>query len=199
MNVIQGWSSFLIDNPTKEEIANAATKIQEASDELLELSKLVREFDTVSDPHASDLIKTMDVARHIDEVTSEAQLSYPNASISVATPPVAEAKVHEAFELAVNELVDNAVTHSGERPSVHLSVTIDDESDTVVVRVADDGPGIPDLERRSITAGQESPLEHTNGLGLWFVRWMTTNSGGSMRIKDNEPTGAIVELQFLKQ
>ncbi|EMA68840.1 PAS-PAC-PAC sensing histidine kinase [Halorubrum aidingense JCM 13560] len=199
MNVIQGWSDRLIDGPTQEETADIAAKIQEASDELLNLSRLVREFDTVSDPAASELIKTMDVARHIEEIASEAKLSYPTASISVETPPIAEAEVHEAFELAVNELVDNAVKHSGERPSIHLSVTIDDEADAVVVRVADDGPGIPDLERRSITAGRESPLEHTNGLGLWFVRWMATNSGGSMQIKDNEPTGAVVELRFLRQ
>ena len=199
MNIIKGWSDFLIDDPTKEETVNVATRIQEASDELLELSKLVREFDTVSDPGASDLVATMDVTRHVEEIASEAKLNYPTASISVETPPVAEAKVHEAFDLAVNELVDNAVTHSGGRASVHLTVTIDEESDTVVVRVADDGPGIPELERRSVTAGWESPLEHTNGLGLWFVRWMATNSGGSIHIKDNEPTGAVVELRFLRQ
>jgi PAS domain S-box-containing protein len=197
MNVIQGWSELLINDPTKEGTADAAAKIQEASDELLELSKRVREFDTVSNPGQSDLVVTMDVARHVEEVASEAKTSYPTASISVETPSVAEAKVHEAFELAVNELVDNAVKHSGGRPSVHLSVTIEDESNAVVVRVADDGPGIPDLERQSVTAGRESPLQHTNGLGLWFVRWMATNSGGSMRIKDNEPEGSVVELQFL--
>nr|WP_268105391.1 sensor histidine kinase [Natronomonas gomsonensis] len=199
MNVIQGWSELLIDDPTSEETADAAAKIQESSDELLKLSKLVRDFETVSDPGASDLVETVDVARHVEEIVSESKLSYPSASLSVETPSVAEAKVHPAFELAVNELIDNAVKHSGEQPSVHLSVTIDDESDAVVFRVADDGPGIPDLERRSVTAGQESPLQHSNGLGLWFVRWMATNSGGSMRIEDNEPTGAVVELRFLRQ
>jgi sensor histidine kinase regulating citrate/malate metabolism len=91
------------------------------------------------------------------------------------------------------------VKHGGERPSVHLSVTVEEESDTVVVSVADDGPGIPSLEQRSVTAGEESPLQHTNGLGLWFVRWMVTNSGGSMRIEDNDPAGAVVELRLIGQ
>lgn len=199
MNVIQGWSELLTNNPTKEKTADAAGKIQDASDELLALSELVREFDTVSDPSTSDLVATRDVAKHVEEVASEVKLSYPTASISVETPSVAEAKVHEAFELALNEVVDNAVKHSGEEPSVHLSVTTDDESDVVIVRIADDGPGIPELERRSITAGQESSLEHTNGLGLWFVRWMATNSGGSIQIKDNEPTGSVVELRFMRE
>ncbi|MBX0296703.1 PAS domain-containing sensor histidine kinase [Haloarcula nitratireducens] len=199
MIVIQGWTDPLTDDPTKEEASDAAAKIREASDDLLELSKLAREFDTVSDPGASDFVTTMDVAKHVDEVASEAELSYPTASISVATPPVAEATVYEAFELAVNELVDNAVKHGGSRPAVALTVTIDDESDAVVVRVADDGPGIPALEQRSVAAGRESPLQHTNGLGLWFVRWMATNSGGSMRIEDNEPTGTVIELRFLRR
>jgi PAS domain S-box-containing protein len=199
MNVIQVWTDFLIDDPTEEETADAAAKIREASDELIDLAENIRKFDSVLDPSASDLITTMDVAKHVEEVASEAEVSYPAASISVETPPVAEAKVHKAFELAVNELVDNAVKHSESRPSVRLSVTIDEESDAVVVRVADDGPGIPAVDQRSVSVGQESSLQHTNGLGLWFVRWMATNSGGSMRIKDNEPTGAVVELRFLDQ
>jgi K+-sensing histidine kinase KdpD len=140
----------------------------------------------------------MDVAKQVEKVASEVEVSYPTASISVETPPVGEAKVHEAFEVVLNELIDNAVKHGEERPSVHLSVTIDDTSDAVVVRVADDGPGIPDLEQQSVSAGQESSLQHTNGLGLWFVRWMVTNSGGAMRIEDNEPTGAVVELRLLQ-
>jgi PAS domain S-box-containing protein len=198
MNIVQAWSEMLTDDPTEETVSDAARAITEASDELLALAQSVREFDSVLDAGATDLVATTDVAEHVREVASEARLSYPAASISVTTPDSVAARAHEAFELAVNELVDNAVKHGGEQPSVHLSVTVDDESDTVVVRVADDGPGIPPLERRSVTAGEESPLQHTNGLGLWFVRWMATNSGGSMRIEDNDPTGAVVELRLPK-
>lgn len=196
MNIIQAWADILLEEMDDETVLDAASTIRDASGELLELAESVRTFESVLDPGATDLVTTIDVAKHVEEVASEAALSYPAASISVATPPVAEATVHEAFELAVNELVDNAVKHGGRRPSVHLSVTIDEESDAVVVRVADDGPGIPDLERQPVAAGEESPLQHTNGLGLWFVRWMATNSGGSMRIRDNDPTGSVVELRF---
>ncbi|WP_255195371.1 PAS domain-containing sensor histidine kinase [Halorarius litoreus] len=196
MNIIQGWADMLIDDPTKGMASDAAVHIQEASEELLNLSELVRKFNSVTDPSASDRVTLTDVAKRVENVAAEAKLSYSAASITVETPPVAEAWVHESFELALDELVDNAAKHSGKQPSIHLSVTVDDESDAVVVRVADDGPGIPTIEKESVTVGQESPLQHTNGLGLWFVRWMATNSGGSMRIKDGEPTGAVVELRF---
>jgi sensor histidine kinase regulating citrate/malate metabolism len=68
--------------------------------------------------------------------------------------------------------------------------------DEVVVRVADDGPGIPELERTAISAGLESPLQHATGLGLWLVQWTVTNSGGSMSIADREGGGAVVELRL---
>ncbi|WP_277554101.1 PAS domain S-box protein [Halobaculum limi] len=198
MNIIQAWADTLLRETRDETVSQGATTIRTASDELLELAESVRKFESVLDPNATDSLTTIDVAKYVTDIASEAELSYPNASISVDTPAVAEARVHEAFELAVDELVDNAVTHSGEHPSVHLSVTLDDEADAVVVRVADDGPGIPALERESVVAGEESPLQHTNGLGLWFVRWMATNSGGSLQITDNDPTGSVVELRFLR-
>ncbi|QPV61618.1 PAS domain S-box protein [Halosimplex litoreum] len=199
MHVVQAWAERLEEDRTDVTVGDAAGNILKASDELLALAEQVRKFETVLDPGATDVVTTIDVAECVEEVASEAELSYPAASISVETPSVAEAAVHEAFELAVNELVDNAVKHTGERPSVQISVVVDDESDAVLVRVADDGPGIPTLERQSVTAGKESPLQHTNGLGLWFVRWIATNSGGSMRITDDEPTGAVVELRFSRE
>lgn len=199
MNIIQAWVDILAEDSSEETVADASRSIRNASDELLALAEGVRRFESVLDPGAAERVTTRNVAKHVRGVAAEARLSYPNASISVETPPVVKAKAHDAFELAVDELVDNAIKHSGEHPSVHLSVTHADDTDTVVVRIADDGPGMPSLERRSISAGEESPLQHTDGLGLWFVRWMVTNSGGSIRIEDNDPTGAVVELRLLKE
>jgi signal transduction histidine kinase len=43
--------------------------------------------------------------------------------------------------------------------------------DRVTVRVEDDGPGIPDDELGVVTEGEETPLKHGSGLGLWIVQW----------------------------
>jgi hypothetical protein len=37
-----------------------------------------------------------------------------------------------------------------------------------------DGTTLPDVEVDALDSGIESDLQHTQGLGLWFVRWSDT-------------------------
>ena len=101
---------------------------------------------------------------------------------------------HESFELAIQELVENAIVHADGDPSVSVSVTDRPEEDVVEVTVADQGPGLPEMERSVLLRGAETPLEHMEGLGLWFANWAVTASGGSVAVTDNEPRGTVVTI-----
>ncbi|MFC7176132.1 ATP-binding protein [Halosegnis marinus] len=63
------------------------------------------------------------------------------------------------------------------------------------LRVSDDGDPMPDVERRALSAGTETPLEHTQGIELWLVRWAVEGVGGRFRVEDTE-TGTTVVLTF---
>ena len=62
------------------------------------------------------------------------------------------------------------------------------------VRIADDGPGIPERERVVIEAGTEIiQLVYGRGLGLWLVKRPVQSHGGGLRIDlpgAEEPAGA---------
>jgi sensor histidine kinase regulating citrate/malate metabolism len=62
--------------------------------------------------------------------------------------------------------------------------------------VADDGPGIPELEQHVIESGTETPLNHSLGVGLWVMEWVATTLGGELTIADNEPRGSVVTFQL---
>jgi serine/threonine-protein kinase RsbW len=68
----------------------------------------------------------------------------------------------EAFALAVNETVANAIQHAG--GSGELAVVRDDER-RLIAEVSDDGPGIP----CSVTITMP-PAEAEGGRGLWLAR-----------------------------
>jgi len=93
-------------------------------------------------------------------------------------------------------LVDNAVRHADtDRPRVAITAAeLPSESWTSLV-VADNGPGIPPAERAVLT-GEETPLDHASGLGLWYVNWIVTAAGGTFDISESKTGGSRIELQL---
>lgn len=80
-------------------------------------------------------------------------------------------------------------------PEVRLSATCDEE--TVTIEVRDDGPGIPEGELRVFDQGEETPLHHSSGVGLWLVVLIVRRSGGSVAFED-DGDGSVVRLTLEK-
>ena len=94
-------------------------------------------------------------------------------------------------ELIFRNLIDNAVKYGNDRDP-HVVITLSPESaERVVVRVTDNGRGIPAKLRRRIFGrfvrlGSELEREKPGtGLGLYIVRTLVTRLGGKIRIHDN--------------
>ena len=188
MNVIGGYADVLCDHLDGEMAAHANT-IAETTDRLVRLSETVRQieenFDTPADIDAVDIVPVVvRTATALDE-------QYPEASVTTEVPESAMARSAPRLETAVSELMENAAEHAGERPSIAVSVT--EEGDSVVIQVADDGPGLPANERAVLLSGEETPLEHGSGLGLWLVYWVVESLGGQLAVRDGDE-GACIEI-----
>jgi len=97
-----------------------------------------------------------------------------------------------SLTLAFEELLDNAVEHGTDEPTVSISAT--ETESGVAVTVSDDGPGIAAHERDVILAGEETPLQHGSGVGLWLVKWLVRNVGGTLSFREGDGTTVAVEL-----
>jgi len=94
---------------------------------------------------------------------------------------------------AVAELVRNAVEARGDAT---VEVTLTGPTDgwaEVVVR--DDGPGMPEMEADVLENGEETPLNHGQGLGLWMVRMIVTQAGGEASV-ESTADGTTVRLRL---
>ena len=75
------------------------------------------------------------------------------------------------------------------------------ESQNVVIKVADDGPGISKENKLKLFEPYFSTKKSGTGLGLAIVSTIVSDHGGYIRVLDNDPHGSVfvIELPFASE
>jgi len=206
LNVVIGHAEGIeqaLESVSFDDVADAAAldqatenarRIISAAEDLLDTSERARTFDRVYEQIRD--VKPVEIRPLLESIAEQYRDAHPGATVRVEGPAPAILANRHALRFAVDELVDNAFEHSTDaHPTVTLRVT-ERADDTIQLSVADRGEGIPEMEREVIADGEERPLKHGSGLGLWLVKWLVTPIGGSLEIEDNEPSGAVVSIVF---
>jgi signal transduction histidine kinase len=146
---------------------------------------------------STDTPEAVDLAAVARDVARTYRREHPASEISVTCPDELTVTAHRTvLTRALEELVDNAITHSdASPPQVEISVREGDGS-TAELSVADNGPGIPERERQILGDGTETQAEHRLGIGLWFVNWAVLRLGGELAFDENDPTGSVVTVRL---
>jgi signal transduction histidine kinase len=155
--------------------------------------------------------ETFDLGSFLPGFVEDMRVAHPGATVELGALPddllVVEASPE--FPAALAELVANSVEHGrdtdgaatdgGTAAAAAPTVRIDAREGSdgrVEVTVADDGPGIPEMER-AVVSGETAidQLNHGQGIGLWFVKWVADLSGGSVAF-DDDAEGAAVTVRL---
>lgn len=104
------------------------------------------------------------------------------------------------LQLAINNLIDNAIKYSGKEKTVFMQLR--QEKAFAVIEIKDEGEGISDSEKARVfekfyRRGSENTRNTKGtGLGLYLTKKIVEDHGGSIRLKDNAPSGCIFVIKL---
>ena len=189
LSVALGYLTEIEDaNESPETRAQVAT-IRDHLESLLETSDRTRRLASI---WRTDARCSVDLVAVVEEEVTQLTADAPDATIHTELPERCVVRTHPSVPVAFEEALRNAVEHN-EDVTVTVRVWRDDGVHLVV---ADDGRGIPRVERRTLRNAEETPLEHTEGIGLWLIYWATTRAGGTVEFAENEPRGTAVRIRL---
>ena len=181
MNVVRGYAET-IDSGEAGDAERAATAILDRTDDLLAVGEKARKVSELDDSHRQTPT-THDMTELVAGVVHRTARHYPDVSLSIDGTAGAEAPLTDSGSLgtAIREVIELLAVQADDE--VEIEVAIERDDGEVTVRFGSSGPRIPAVERETLTAGSESPLQHADGLGLWLAYWCVIENGGDLRFE----------------
>lgn len=192
-NVISGYSSDLLD---REDVPDPASHhLQVINRQSQEMANVVRDvrilLETIEDGPDFEATNLSDVLRN--EIRNVRDLP-EDIRIDAAIPDDVIVAADELLPRLFSNLLVNAVEHN-ESETPRVRVTVDTAPETVRVRIADEGPGIPDDQLdRLFQRNDDRRSDH--GLGLYLVRRLVERYGGTIEVTETGPEGSVFTVEL---
>ena len=193
-NVVLGYADLLLKSDLDPAVRQRAETVRRKANRLVELGEQAREVDRTLHAEGGETHRVQ-LDDLVDSVAWRARETYPDAQVDTEVDGSCAALGNDLIDSALWHLVSNGIEHNDSaEPWVRLSVESTDQ--WVRVTVTDDGPGIPESERKVLEHGTETALEHGSGLGLWLVKWITDSVGGDVSFAERDPRGSMVTVEL---
>lgn len=153
--------------------------------------------------HRKDFLSSeeMDLSSLVAQLTkSFSEIpGHPPVSLTVSGPITLKGD-RNAISILFNNLLENAAKYSPkEKP---ISIALAATAENIKLSVADLGNGIPDSEKEKVfqkfyrSGNEETRNTKGTGLGLYLANYIVKQHNGTIRVVDNQPSGAIFEVTF---
>jgi len=191
--VIQARAELLGETLDGEE-AEHATTIERAVDRLVASGDKAR---TLSEAGTDDAdLEPVNLSGLVADTVDPLAAEY-EGTVTVEVPGDLTVRSQPVLlGVVVENLVENALQHV---PDATVTVTGAADGDEVSLSVSDDGPGIPDHELGVLDRGEETPLSHGSGMGLWLVDWATTTLGADVEFDTSDGTTVTVRVPVAEE
>jgi len=197
MTVIRARGQALSESCDGQDAAYAET-IVDQSDDVIDLVDRFRALLDALTDMSGENTHPVDLSTVLEDRVGTARTTYPDLTVAADIPDGIDVVANDVLGNVFGNVLDNAVEHNDtDDPTVEVSVV--EREETVAVRFADDGPGIPDDTKEAVFRRGNRGLKESDigsGFGLFFLDTMMDQYGGEVTVTDNEPRGAVFTLVF---
>ncbi|AFK18325.2 putative PAS/PAC sensing his kinase [Haloferax mediterranei ATCC 33500] len=197
-NLLEGYATLVLENIESGSLESArshAETVQNHAATLVNIGKKARKLGTTRRDDDTGDVQLLPVSVQIRAAADTIRTDFPESNIRLASLPENDYVCAPMLEPIVAELLENGVEHNDSTTPV-VTVTATVNSDTLKLRIEDEGPGINMSELAAIQSHGETPLRHGSGLGLWLVKWGVDQLGGTVEFNQRKPTGSEVVLRI---
>lgn len=103
-------------------------------------------------------------------------------------------------KLRTTQVIDNIINNALKYAKTDIHVSFDAKEDGIIIRIKDDGPGVPKEDLAKVSEkfyrGGNATGENGSGLGLYLARMFMDKMGGQMECYNDN--GFVVELYLKK-
>ncbi|NGM67702.1 PAS domain-containing protein [Natronolimnobius sp. AArcel1] len=198
MAIVLGWGEMLEEHVDDEGEAYLRN-ILDSGEHIVEVTEIARDYVEALSSNDELTVEPVSLCSVLETELSLREESFPEATFVLEdTLPDSEVAANGMLSSVFRNLLNNAVQHNDkDNPVVELSCEI--RTDTAVVRIADNGPGIPDEQKDVIFGkGEKSLGSPGSGIGLYLVQTLVSQYGGEVWAEDNDPTGTVFVVKLAR-
>lgn len=193
MTVIKMRAELLADQLEGEQKRYAQT-ILDYCNTTTEVTKRVRRVvETLTTPDSDHHLEPIDVSAILDRKLAELQTAYPEIPFESSVPDGVIVGADELLADVLGNVLTNSIEHNDEA-GLRVETTVEADTETVEIRIADNGQGVADDRKESIfRRGETSHAKETgSGFGLFFADVMVDKYGGTINVEDADGGAAFV-------
>ncbi len=143
-------------------------------------------------PSRFDLVEMVETTSHL--VASQSRQQGVRFELQLPDRPVEVNAAEDHIRQAVLNLAVNALEELGERGDGALTISLEEEDHTAVLRVTDNGDGIPELVSESLFDLHVTTKDSGTGIGLYVARMAVEDAGGSLQVERTGSEGTVFRL-----
>ncbi|WP_336329916.1 MULTISPECIES: sensor histidine kinase [unclassified Haloarcula] len=162
---------------------------------LTEMSETIRDINNTVTASEAERLDAVDLNATLRRSIESLRVEYESVSVSCELVGDYSVQANALLEEVLLSILRNAVDHNN-ADTPQVAVSVQQASDWLQVRIADDGPGMSDELKTTVFERGLSPDQTAGGFGLYFVSVMMDLYGGTLWFEDNHPTGTVAILEF---